>query len=309
MERSRHLLFLPLSLVALLVFGAALVGGSVVRAEGGSHAGLAGTISFESDTGLFSVDLSTGEVRSIPGTWAGDGHPVWSRDGTRLLFDREQDVNGTASDVNVMSRDVYVMNADGSSLRQLTSNPGDDEWAKWSPDGRSIVFQSKRPYRTSVYAMNVRTGAARYVAYGFFPSWRIDRRILFTNVYGDIQTVRPYGAELKTLPNQPGIDAVESAVPSPDGKTIAYIANTAETNSYGMLYTARADGSKEKALVAGDGEAEDPAWSPDGKWIAYDYRSAEGASDIYVINRDGTDKQQITHTGNAYRPGWRTEPR
>jgi Tol biopolymer transport system component len=40
--------------------------------------------------------------------------------------------------------DIYVMDADGSHVRRLTTAPGEDGWPAWSPDGTRIVFSSGR---------------------------------------------------------------------------------------------------------------------------------------------------------------------
>ena len=39
--------------------------------------------------------------------------------------------------------DIFVMNADGTDMRRLTSSPSDDGWRGWSPEGRQIVFTSQ----------------------------------------------------------------------------------------------------------------------------------------------------------------------
>lgn len=99
--------------------------------------------------------------------------PAWSPDGRRVAF---------ASDRNG-SYDLYVMNADGSGLRQLTHHPASDFAPQWSPDGRTLAFVSRRSpgWQGHIYMLNVQQaleGAARPVQvtrgnYQFaFAAWR-----------------------------------------------------------------------------------------------------------------------------------------
>jgi Tol biopolymer transport system component len=60
----------------------------------------------------------------------GDFDPVWSPTGKRIAFVRKSEEVVT---------DVYVVNRDGSGLRQL-AHSGDAGEPAWSPDGRSIAF-------------------------------------------------------------------------------------------------------------------------------------------------------------------------
>lgn len=69
----------------------------------------------------------------------------WSPDGTQLTFtsDRHGD------------REIYLMRADGSDVRRLTSDAAEDTRPRWSPDGRRIAFQSWRHGGgMEVYVMN-----------------------------------------------------------------------------------------------------------------------------------------------------------
>ena len=65
-----------------------------------------------------------------PLSTAGDGSYAWSPDGRRIAFVSYRDGND----------EVYVINVDGSGLRNLTRNPARDVDPKWSPDGRKIGF-------------------------------------------------------------------------------------------------------------------------------------------------------------------------
>ena len=50
--------------------------------------------------------------------------------------------------------EIYVMDADGSNVTQLTYNPADDHQAHWSPDGEHFVFLSERDGDPEIYVMD-----------------------------------------------------------------------------------------------------------------------------------------------------------
>jgi TolB protein len=74
------------------------------------------------------LDLATGTLADL-----GPGFvPKWSADSSRLAFIRE---TGDAID-------IYVMQADGTGVVQLTDDPAFDTFPIWSPDGTTILFMS-----------------------------------------------------------------------------------------------------------------------------------------------------------------------
>ena len=67
-------------------------------------------------------------------------YPAWSPDGSQIAFMApEPGATGTNPDYN-----IFVMEADGSHVRRLTTAPGEDGWPAWSPHGDQIVFSSGR---------------------------------------------------------------------------------------------------------------------------------------------------------------------
>jgi TolB protein len=75
-------------------------------------------------------------------------YPCWSPDGTRLAFMSLGFPPGGSSS----SYDIYVVDADGTGLRQLTDLPGEDGWPAWWPDGRTIAFDHEVTESQFVFA-------------------------------------------------------------------------------------------------------------------------------------------------------------
>jgi len=80
-----------------------------------------------------------------------DREPAWSPDGTQIAF---QSVRGG-------NADIWIMNADGSGMFNLTNDPGGfNAWPSWSPDGQWVIFGSTRDYPiTEIYKIDVNSGS------------------------------------------------------------------------------------------------------------------------------------------------------
>jgi TolB protein len=114
-------------------------------------------IAFNRDVPIFGeilvIDVDGSNMKTLY-DGCGAANPDWSPDGRYIVF--EADPEGVTEDVEQRDQDIFVMNADGTGLKRLTSNPADDHEPAWSPDGRSIAFVSNRAFkdRYDLYVMN-----------------------------------------------------------------------------------------------------------------------------------------------------------
>ena len=75
----------------------------------------------------------------------GDSDPAWSPDGSQIAFASNRSGN----------RNIWIMNADGSGMRNLTNHEGDDQGPTWSPDGTKVAFSTYRSGVYNIWTMNI----------------------------------------------------------------------------------------------------------------------------------------------------------
>lgn len=248
--------------------------------------GTSGRITFDSGTKSvgFSVQIVNPDGSDmhefLP---TGSQQVVWSPDAKRVAFARM--VGATA--------DVFVMNADGSGLRRLTTDPGNDASPSWSPDGARIAFDSDRNGTGDVYVINVDgTGETLLSPPGsneWFPSWSpAGDRIAFESDRSgdrDIWVMNTDGSAAYNASHAAGADLKPDF--SPDGKRIAFEGGVADTDVFVM----NSDGSGRTQLTSGTGYNGSPDWSPDGTKIVF--HSDRSNRDIFTMNANGSAQVRL----------------
>jgi Tol biopolymer transport system component len=235
---------------------------------------------------------------------------VWSPDGSKVAF-----VNRDNTDHHL---GLWVMNEDGSGLRDLAEGFGADE-ITWAPDGTEIAFAGEKDPdpetagRRGIWIVPVSEGEPTLVVSGDYsqPAWSPDgTRLLVvgpgTNDATNLYVVATDGSGLAPLTGDGA--AYTNPQWSPDGRQIALARNAHPYEWNWDVYLMDADGSNMWRLTAWKGWDSAPVWSPDGGQIAFtsdrdaspqelsiDERQLAGERGlaVYVMKADGTDVRLV----------------
>ena len=267
------------------------------------------------------IAVSTTSAQENESQWLiGDGdnyymHPVWSPDGSKIAF--------TGSNYN----GIWVMESDGSNPIQLSNEAAAGWGFEWSADSKSILsrvakFEGHRRLNAVKYFDIENENSTQLTEYKSFmpglPHWidndknvlifnkkkpekiesnktieRLDKTdfpkstsflkgnkiAIYNNSTSDINTIDPLNASGYLNP-----------VISNDGNKIAF-------EEYGgNLYVMNLDGNNLVDLGIGYS----PHWSPDNKKLVYTISEDNGhqftSSDIYIINTETLEKNNISNT-------------
>jgi TolB protein len=178
--------------------------------------------------------------------------PAWSPDGGRLAFTSNRDGNP----------DIYVMNADGSDLRRLTTHPAIDTSPTWSPSGHQLAFVSERSGTPQIYIVGADgTGLRRITTeYCDRPTWSPApfNEIAFTcRVAGnfDLKVYDGATGDIRQLTFGEGLN--ESPAFAPNGRHLAF---TSDRSGGPQIYTMGRDGRGLRQITR-DGRNKFPNWS------------------------------------------------
>lgn len=218
---------------------------------------------------VFVISSSGGTPQNLTNNAAEDADPDWS--GNKITFATNRDGNF----------EIYMMGADGSNPINLSNSPGDDLFPAWSPDGDQIAFASNRDGDYEIYIMTV------------------DGQDVFALTDNEVDDLAPAW--------------------SPDGLQLAFESNRVRKGGPGNvpgsagsesarnwdIYVADIDGEGASALTRSPGDDRHPAWSLDGKQLAF-VSDRSGSEDLYLKNVADKTKDILLAEGVEGFPAWRS---
>ena len=254
--------------------------------------------------------------------------PAWSPDGRRLAFQSDPlaDIAPTAYGANVPST-IWTVARDGSDRRRITSSAepvGGHAAPAWSPDGQRIAFATYSAEPQRLWSVPADGGAARLLdeAHGaiFDPVFAPDGRWVYYATGGPFVIRVPVASGRRLGSHEaiatPGLAGVRHLSMSGDGRRLAMTSLSLSSNLWTVDVSARsgqATGPPRPLTDDTSRRKTTPAWSPDGRWIAYTGSRGGPGSDIFVMSAADSRSVPVT-TGEPtaskpgapanYRPTW-----
>ncbi|HSR51709.1 MAG TPA: PDZ domain-containing protein [Acidobacteriota bacterium] len=269
---------------------------------------------------LFTVSTQGGLPQKLPLPWGSVG--AVSPDGAWLAYTpHTRDSRPWKRYRGGMATDIWLFNLNDRTSKKVTGWEGTDTRPMWHGNTLYYLSDAAPSHRLNLFAYDTASGRTRQL------TEFADRDVKWPSIgpgpNGDGEIVFQYGSRLMVLDlGSEETRTVEVSVPGDrpeirskiveaekyiQAQSISPTGKRALFSARGDIWTVPAEKGSPRNLTRSDGAAERyPAWSPDGRWIAY-FADNGGEYDLY-LRRAGLhgDSEKVTSLGPGYRfrPFW-----
>ena len=256
-------------------------------------------------TELYSIPVSGGNPLQVAGIPV--QYPFFSPQDPNIVY--FQDYKGMEDEwrkhhTSSVTREIWKWNRKNNSFTNITNRPGEDRNPVVTPDGKNLIYIKEEPGKTlNVYTQSLEGGGA-----GKYLTSFTDHPVRFLSIAdngllcyaydGEIYTQTPGGQPnkievtavlddfnpIKKLP----IRSIETAVPSPDGKQVAFI-------SRGDVFVTSSDYATTKQITHTPEAESQLSWSPDGNKLLYT-SERDGFWNIYTAEKGRKEDSNFSNS-------------
>ncbi len=236
-------------------------------------------------THLWIVPLAGGEARQLTSDAAGEDRGRWSPDGKRFIF---VSARGGSQQVWIADFDSTAGTVTGAP-RAVTNISSEADSAIWSPDGKNILFTSEvypgcmddLCNKSSDEARAASKVKAMVFTKLFYRHWSSYTHFKRTHLFvvpaegGTAKDITPGDHDVPPF----SLGGQDLYVISPDGKEVAFTSNIDEVEAISTnndIFIVPITGGEPKKLSTSPGSDSTPAYSPDGKWLAWRMQTRGG---------------------------------
>jgi TolB protein len=255
---------------------------------------------------IYIADYDGANPRRITTTTTLNVAPTWSPDSQAIAYTtwRPSGTGGFGTYQDIIISWLYK----GIREEPSKGNPEKQNYlAVWSPDGTKLAFTSNRDGNPEIYVMNAKDGSGL-------------RRVTNNPAIDEAPTWSPNGNQIAWVSDRTGQPKIYVMNADGTGQRLLLsdcycdrptwssepfneIAFAARTGPGYDIKVFSFQSGEAKKVTDGIGSNESPAFSPNGRHIAF-VSTRSGKSQIFTVDRDGNNLRQITREGNNKYPNW-----